>query len=140
MGKMQRRKGATFERQIVRWLKDLGFSETERNLTETRTGNTGDVFVPLKSLGLSQERLFRIVIQAKSRKSPSPWKAMDEAREAAGKSPSDLPVAIVRRTHDQTLVCMEPALFGALLYLSADNPLLSDEMYELLDSSVADRP
>ena len=64
MGKMQRRKGATFERQIVRWLKGLGFDETERNLTETRTGNTGDVFVPLKSYGLHPENRFRIVIQA----------------------------------------------------------------------------
>jgi hypothetical protein len=36
---------------------------------------------------------------------------MDEARSATT-SPSDLPIAIVKRTGDQTIVCMDPETFA----------------------------
>ena len=114
MGKPSRDKGHNFERKLVRWFKEMLYP-AERNLTETRTGNTGDVFVPLRWARQSQDwGPYRLVIQAKHKKSPSVWKAMEEAITAA-RSPSDVPVAIVRRTHDQTLVVMEPRTFAALL-------------------------
>jgi hypothetical protein len=58
------------------------------------------------------------VIQAKHRKSPSPWKAMAEA-EIAGTSHSDIPVAVVRRNGGDTLVCLRPEDFAYLLTGSA---------------------
>jgi hypothetical protein len=112
MGRSQRRKGHDFERLIVRWLRKLDPTLfPERNLTETRTGNTGDVFAMWRS---PWQSLHRLTIQAKNRKSPSVWKAMDEAR-ATTTSPSDLPIAIVKRTGDQTVVCMDTETFAYLL-------------------------
>jgi hypothetical protein len=126
MGKSQRVKGHSYERKIVRWLKRMLF-EANRNVTETQTGNTGDVFVKLRWAKPNPVTFgpFRLVIQAKHWKSPSVWKAMAEAEEAAGRYPSEveqgtiaIPVAIVRRTSDRTLVVMSPETFAGILAAS----------------------
>jgi hypothetical protein len=116
MGKSERLKGAAFERLIVRWFKEWGFP-AERTLTETRDGNIGDVLVPVKlfkplSRGAGDHRLLRI--QAKHKKAPSIWKAMDEARTSA-QSLSEITPAIVKRTNDQTVVVLTTADFMRLL-------------------------
>jgi len=45
MGKMQRTKGATFERDIVLDLRARGYSGAKRNLEQTRSGG-GDIDLP----------------------------------------------------------------------------------------------
>lgn len=124
MGKSERRKGHDYERRIVRWLKAfIPRVDPERVLDETREGNNGDVRGGLRSWspggnGTSSE-VVPLLIQAKFRKAPSPWKAQTEADEAAS-SPSDIAVSFCRRKRDQTLVTMRPDTFGTLLYLAAE--------------------
>ena len=125
MGKSQRVKGHTFEREIVRWFKTNGIP-AERILTETRDGNRGDVRAgPLKYNLLNPatdsleiiETAWKMRIQAKHRAMPSVWKAMDEAR-ASRTSLFEITPAIVKRTYDQTVVCLTPDEFMFLVLAS----------------------
>lgn len=105
MGKSQRRKGHDWERRIVRWLNQFDGVEAERNLTETREGNSGDVLVEWRSSRRLKSAL--ILIEAKHRKRVSPWKALDEARDAAVSRSNCVGVAIVKETHGDTEVWID---------------------------------
>lgn len=83
MGGLSRTKGAAFEREIARCLREHGI-DAERNLTECGRGNGGDVLCP----GLT--------IQVKVGQAPSPWRALAEAVEAA-EGTRRMPVAVLRR-------------------------------------------
>jgi len=113
MGKLSRDKGAAFERRVANWLNAvLGTSESrdwKRELRETQQGNIGDVRDTTES--------YPFVIQCKHMKKPSPFKALQEAREGALRShgrPED-GVAIVRRHGGEDMVCMGVGTFGALV-------------------------
>ena len=118
MGRSQRRKGHNWERRIVRWLKKLGIESARRNLGETGGQDLGaDVVAQLRlpPPALDHTAEWRLlVVQAKHHKAPSVWKAMNEVRTGMT-SPSDIAVAIVKRTNDQTLVCMDPDTFSFLI-------------------------
>ena len=118
MGKSQRVKGHTFEREIVRWFKTNGIP-ADRILTETRDGNQGDVLAgPLRYDLLNPATdAWKMRIQAKHRAMPSVWKAMDEAR-ASRTSLFEIMPAIVKRTYDQTVVCLTPDEFMFLVLAS----------------------
>jgi len=120
MGKSERTSGHNFERKIARWMRNLGIP-ADRNLTETQQGNSGDVIAELKSWcpngGNASVPGPRIVIQAKFRKTPSPWKGQQEADDSA-QSPSDIAIGVIRRKGDQTLVTMRPETFAALITLA----------------------
>ena len=91
-GATSRRKGATWEREIAAALREDGW-DARRNVTETQTGNTGDVWI------LDADGRKQIVIQAKNMARPDVWKAIAEAREAADKDPDrPVPFAVVKRT------------------------------------------
>lgn len=83
MSRMQRDKGANWEREVCRRFSAIGMP-AKRRLTEVREGNEGDVMLA---------ECFSI--QCKVGASPSPYRALREAIDAA--SPGDYPVAIIRR-------------------------------------------
>ena len=85
MSARSRRKGARFERQIAKRLREIGIS-AERNITETRTGNAGDIDLPSH---------VPLVLQCKVGARPPIYRAIAEA-EAVAES-TDYPVAIVKR-------------------------------------------
>lgn len=96
MGKSQRNKGHNWEREVTRRFRDIGL-DAKRNVTETQTGNTGDVIV----YNINGDVL--AVVQCKSMKAPSLWKAMDEAIEANRKYKSimsglPIPISAIKRT------------------------------------------
>ena len=85
MGKLSRRKGARFEREIARRLSAVTGSTVERNLEEVRAGNSGDLVSDLPC-----------TFQLKCGKAPSVWRALKEAQEAADGT-GQFAVAVVRR-------------------------------------------
>lgn len=85
MGALSRRKGVAWERQVARQLSATTGHVFERVLTESRTGNSGDV----------RSDRHPLVVQAKSGKAPSPWKALSEA--VAVSAPHEIPVGILHR-------------------------------------------
>lgn len=101
-GARSRRKGHDWERKLVRWFKGLGF-QTERNLTETRQGSSGDIIVEclcpnFHSPSDREENHQRLVVECKHQKSPRPWAALDQAVKAVGDDiTNSLPVAIVKQ-------------------------------------------
>jgi len=141
MGKSERTSGHGYERKVARWLRALGIP-ADRNLTETQQGNTGDVIGELRSWSQSGGNASRpgprVVIQAKFRKTPSPWKGQQEADEAKS-SPSDIAIGMCRRKGDQTLVTMRPETFGVLLKI-AQQALAgkSEGWWEAMRNTVAD--
>lgn len=112
MGRSQRDKGARFERKIANWLSEVLDTEVNRQTNETQQGNMGDVVASLSPSIL-------LVVQAKHQSQPSPWRAMQEAEEAATsrseEATSVLPVGCVRRHGGEDLVTMRPADFSKLL-------------------------
>lgn len=116
-GAMSRRKGATWEREIAATLRDDGW-DARRNVSETQTGNTGDVWI-LDSTGRKLA-----VVQAKSMARPDVWKAIAEAREAADKDPDrPLALAVVKRTAKpgrprEEIAVVEWSFFRELLRLA----------------------
>lgn len=116
MGKNERAKGHAFERRIARWLRTMGL-DAVRNLTETQKGNGGDVHALWKS-PYPVAPPIDLIVEAKYRKVPSPWKAMDQVRSAVALSDDPGPVlgiAICHRIGDQTICCMDPPTLGYLL-------------------------
>ena len=117
MGKAQRAKGARFERTIARWYSKVVGREVRRQTDEPQGGNLGDIRVSLSNW-------VTLVTQAKHQKSPSPWRAMQEAEEAAAthsRSSGDdvrqyyIPVACIRRHGGEDLVCLRPVDFGRMV-------------------------
>jgi hypothetical protein len=84
MGARSRRKGAAFEREVARLFREAGVP-AERNLSECRTGNAGDLELP---------PWCPLSVQVKVGARPNPYAALREAREAAGAA--RVPVAVVR--------------------------------------------
>jgi hypothetical protein len=95
MGKSQRDKGHNWEREVAKRLRDHGM-DARRNIMETQLGNTGDVHI------FNNEGEMIACVQCKNMKSPSVWKAMNEAVIASnihsriGEEP--VPVSVVKRT------------------------------------------
>lgn len=85
MGKLSRTKGHAFERECAALLRQLPGVEAERNLTETRDGNTGDI---VNNLGLA--------IQCKVGATPPIWSGLAEA-VADGEAKGAVPVLMARR-------------------------------------------
>lgn len=107
-----RRKGHNFERRLARWLReDLSLGDFWRVTEETQQGNVGDV--------RDRSGSSPLVFQVKKGRRPSPWKAIQEAEEAA--TDEEVPVAVVHR--DQTspgkgaeqLVIIRPEVFATLV-------------------------
>lgn len=84
MGAHSRRKGAKWERDVARMFREAGIP-AERNLTECRTGNAGDLVLP---------EWCPLSVQVKVGARPNPYEALREARESAGEG--RVPVAVLR--------------------------------------------
>ena len=95
MGKSQRDKGHNWEREVAKRLRSYGM-DARRNIMETQLGNTGDVHI------YNNQQEMIACVQCKNMKSPSIWKAMQEAITASaiharmGEEP--VPVSVVKRT------------------------------------------
>ncbi|HSW31894.1 MAG TPA: hypothetical protein VLH75_20590 [Longimicrobiales bacterium] len=85
MGARSRRKGAVFEREVAELFRQAGVP-AERNLSECRTGNAGD---------LELAAWCPLSVQVKVGERPNVWEAIREAQESAGETL--VPVAILRR-------------------------------------------
>jgi len=113
MGGLSRMKGANFERKIAKWLnsQELESAVFVRELRETQQGNIGDV--------PDQENMVPFIHQVKHMKTPSPFRALKEAKEAAVKRHGEemFGVALIRRDGGEDMVCITPALYGAFLQL-----------------------
>lgn len=83
MSRLSREKGRKWEAEVCRKLSAIGMP-AKRRLTEVREGNEGDVMLAEC-----------ISIQCKVGGNPSPYRALQEAVDAA--APGDYSVAIVRR-------------------------------------------
>jgi len=89
-GKRNRRYGHDAEREWARELNDCG-CWAERVTSESKHGNLGDVVHNLTSD-------FKVKYQLKSGKSPSIWKAMEEAIQSTALS-EYYPAALLNRTN-----------------------------------------
>lgn len=108
MSKSQRTKGAGFEREIVRALKELGHDAT-RNLDQWRDGG-GDI------------SLDRWMIECKRRSKIAVYEWMDQAVKAA--NPNQVPVVIARADKRDALVILRFSdfleMFNALEAMAED--------------------
>ena len=101
-GRISRRKGHDWEREVARLYTQATGRQHARVLTESREGNVGDVRGPSP-----------LVTQCKVGAAPNAWKALREAIEAAG--PGEHPVAVLRRNG----IGRKPAVDVAVLPLKA---------------------
>jgi hypothetical protein len=85
MSKGARRKGHDFERECAELLRQLPGVSAERNLSETRDGNTGDLITSLP-----------LAIQCKVGANPPLWTGLEEAIADAGRT-GRTPVLMARR-------------------------------------------
>jgi hypothetical protein len=103
MGKSQRTKGATYEREIVRALMDALGIAVERNLNQTRDGG-GDIDLP------------GYLVECKRRAGIAVYEWLDQATRAA--KPNQTPLVIARADRRESIVIMRlddflPLLQGA---------------------------
>lgn len=84
MGKLSRNKGAAFEREMANLLTTVTGSKHQRQLTEVREGNVGDITGPLN-----------LSVQCKVGAMPPIYAAVEQA-QAAGRV-GDISLALVRR-------------------------------------------
>ena len=90
MGKSQRTKGAGFEREIVRALKEMGY-DADRNLDQWRDGG-GDI------------RLDHWMIECKRRAKISVYEWMEQAIKAA--NDKQVPVVVARGDNKEALAIL----------------------------------
>lgn len=91
MGKMQRTKGAAFEREVVRDLINLGYDEARRNLEQVREGG-GDINLP--GFLLECKRYANIAV----------YKWLEQAKTAA--KPEQTPVVVARADRKEPIVIL----------------------------------
>ena len=90
MGKSQRTKGAGFEREIVRALKDMGY-DADRNLDQWRDGG-GDI------------RMDHWMFECKRRAKISVYEWMEQAAKAA--NDEQVPVVVARGDNKEALAIL----------------------------------
>ena len=119
MGKMQRLKGASFEREIVEAFRASGIV-AKRGLGQARGGGAE---VPDVVTGL-------LHVECKVGRAPDPWAALDQAERDA--RPGVWPVAVCKRDRRRTIVSFDLAdfleLWGVFLAETGDRgPRLVEE-------------
>ncbi len=97
MGKLQRNKGAAWERTVANRLTAATGVTCRRQLIETQQGNCGDIATELP-----------ISVQCKVGVTPPVWSALQEAVAVA--KPGHLPVAILKKNGDRGTPPMEVAV------------------------------
>jgi hypothetical protein len=93
MGKYQRTKGASNEREAACLWHDIGFPFAKRNLNQYQEKDGKD---------LQNTEPFRV--QCKSGVNINPWQALKEAEEEAGKK--EIPIAMVKKDRLGWMVIM----------------------------------
>jgi len=102
MSKMQRTKGASFERLICAWFKKMGWKSACRNLTQYQ-----------KTDGKDLNNTEPYCCQLKCGKKINIIAAYNEAKEAAKKG--EIPICISKIDRKEVLVTMRLKDFGYLL-------------------------
>ena len=108
MGKMQRNKGAGFERQIVNELKVAGFAAA-RNLDQTRDGG-GDI------------DLERYMFECKRRASIAVYDWLDQCTKAA--KAGQMPIVIARGDRRETIAILR---FSDLITILKEQETCADQ-------------
>ena len=116
MGKLSKVKGDRFENRLARWMNVFTGAKTsespsqawKREIRETQQGNMGDV--------VDTTGVWPLILEGKHRKAPSPWKALQQVKEAALEyhGREALGVAMIRRQGGEDLVIMTPHLFATM--------------------------
>jgi Holliday junction resolvase len=101
MGKLQRQRGAGFEREIVNDLAETLGVKTRRNLTQYQVSGEGDLIVG------------NYVIECKRRREIAVYKFMEQAEQACSKEQT--PIVLMRADGEKTLAMMRWADFMKLL-------------------------
>jgi len=101
MGKLQRQRGAGFEREIVNDLAETLGVKTRRNLTQYQASGEGDLIVG------------NYVIECKRRREIAVYKFMEQAEQAC--SDEQTPIVLMRADGEKTLAMMRWADFLKLL-------------------------
>lgn len=118
MGKMQRDKGANFERKIANLFRELGFAARRGGLFQSQfAGNEPDVIV---------DDLPGLWVEAKKGKKTYPIAALKQARDAGG--PNCMPVAVCMDDFDKVTVTMEWDFFAHLLKHFMGSPELPKQV------------
>ena len=93
MGAMQRLKGANYEREVVKILKELGWSGAARNLDQTRDGG-GDIVFP------------RYLFECKRYAQISVYRWLEQAEDAAEALGGDKMPIVVARADNKTSIAI----------------------------------
>ena len=101
MGKLQRQRGAGFEREIVSDLADTLGVKTRRNLTQYQVSGEGDLIVG------------DYVIECKRRRKIAVYEFMEQAEAAC--APHQTPIVLMRGDGKKTLAMMRWEDFMKLL-------------------------
>jgi len=101
MGKLQRQRGANFEREIVADLAETLGVKTRRNLTQYQVSGEGDLIVG------------NYVIECKRRRKIAVYEFMEQAEQAC--SDEQTPIVLMRADGEKTLAMMRWADFMKLL-------------------------
>jgi Holliday junction resolvase len=101
MGKLQRQRGASFEREIVSDLADTLGVKTRRNLTQYQVSGEGDLIVG------------DYVIECKRRRKIAVYEFMEQAEQAC--SDSQTPIVVMRADGKKSLAMMKWDDFMRLL-------------------------
>lgn len=112
MGKMQRNKGAEFERAIVMTLKARGY-DAKRNLDQTRDGG-GDINLPA------------YLIECKRRAKISVYEWLEQAQKAA--QDHQIPVVVARADHKDAIAILKWTDFMGMM----DNAEIVEKPYDPL--------
>jgi hypothetical protein len=116
MGKMQRTKGATFEREIVRDLVSRGFSDAKRNLEQTREGG-GDIDLP------------GYMIECKRYANIAVYTWLEQCVAAAREE--QIPIVVARADNKKTIVILHWEDFMGMM----DNAEISKKPYDPMVAS-----
>lgn len=101
MGKLERQRGASYEREIVSDLADTLGVKTRRNLTQYQVSGEGDLVVG------------DYVIECKRRREIAVYKFMEQAEQAC--SEQQTPIVVMRADGEKSLAMMRWADFMKLL-------------------------
>ena len=113
MGAMQRRKGAGWERAVVRWFRDAGHNAQRMAPLQAGTGSVDpDVMVTLK-ITTSATKQHKLAVECKAGKRIQWMKALTQAQE---NSPGNaIPAVVAKIDRCEPVIMMTLADFNSLV-------------------------
>jgi hypothetical protein len=122
MGKSQRVKGQTYEREVAKWLSRTTEEEYVRNLSETRDGASGDVLPQdFNRKNKSVPLVFVVEAKRQERMNLEAW--LDQAEEALGCTAQPHLVMVAHRaSRKETVFHIRASQFEKLIDILKETP------------------